>query len=44
MVSLYKALGGGWVSDAERMGTASYGEDGFPVKTGSVAPTMEPPP
>jgi multidrug efflux system outer membrane protein len=39
MVNLYKAMGGGWVSDAERMSATVYGANGGPVPT-----TREPPP
>ncbi|MDR5754699.1 MULTISPECIES: efflux transporter outer membrane subunit [unclassified Caballeronia] len=39
MVNLYKAMGGGWVSDAERMSATMYGANGGPVPT-----TREPPP
>lgn len=34
MVSLYKAMGGGWVSEAEHRTTVAYGDDGVPLKTG----------
>jgi multidrug efflux system outer membrane protein len=39
MVNLYKAMGGGWVTDAERMSATMYGANGGPVPT-----TQEPPP
>ena len=34
MVNLYKAMGGGWVTNAERMTATMYGANGGPVAPG----------
>jgi multidrug efflux system outer membrane protein len=46
MVSLYKAMGGGWVGDAERMTATMYGANGGPMKPEAAPPAApaEPPP
>lgn len=36
-VSLYKAMGGGWVTDAERMTATMYGANGGPVQPEAAA-------
>jgi outer membrane protein, multidrug efflux system len=38
MVNLYKAMGGGWVTDAERRTATMYGANGGPVEPGAAAP------
>lgn len=36
-VALYKAMGGGWVVDAERMTSVAYGDGGAPLQQGESA-------
>ncbi|MHA7679673.1 efflux transporter outer membrane subunit [Cupriavidus sp. PET2-C1] len=44
-VALYKAMGGGWVVDAERMTSVAYGGGGAPMRQGeSVSRSREPQP
>jgi outer membrane protein, multidrug efflux system len=38
MVNLYKAMGGGWVTDAERRTATMYGANGGPVEPDAAAP------
>jgi outer membrane protein, multidrug efflux system len=38
MVSLYKAMGGGWVTDAEHRTAIAYGENGVPLKASDPSP------
>jgi multidrug efflux system outer membrane protein len=38
MVSLYKAMGGGWVTDAERMTSTAYGANGGPLPPDAAPP------
>lgn len=44
-VALYKAMGGGWVIDAERMTPVAYGDGGAPIRQGeSVSSSSQPRP
>ena len=44
MVNLYKAMGGGWVTDAERMTATMYGANGGPMPPDSAAAAAAPAP
>jgi multidrug efflux system outer membrane protein len=43
MVTLYKSMGGGWVTNAERMTATMYGANGGPVAPDAAAPASAAP-